>query len=46
VLNIQTQEQYDLIVRILNAHANNMTVDASALTPAQRRFLRSVFGGG
>ena len=44
VLNIQTQEQYDLVQRVLAAHANNMTLDASELTPAQRRFLRSVFG--
>ena len=44
VLNIHTQEQFDLVQRILSAHANNMTLDASELTPAQRRFLHGVFG--
>lgn len=45
VMQCETREQYDLVMRVLSAHANNQAIDPNELTPAQRRFLRSVFGG-
>jgi hypothetical protein len=44
ILDIRTQEQYDLINRLLAEHAENVTLDNPELTPAQRRFLRGMFG--